>query len=61
MAANLKSMKRRFVRLSSQATITQLKKFIAKKILDGMEKYRDVRKMISLILSFIVMFFLICC
>lgn len=42
MAANLKSMKRRFVRLSSQATITQLKKFIAKKILDGMEKYRDI-------------------
>lgn len=54
MAANLKSMKRRFVRLSSQATITQLKKFIAKKILDGMEKYRDVSMIVNFnILSFI--------
>ncbi|RZF47468.1 hypothetical protein LSTR_LSTR007395 [Laodelphax striatellus] len=41
-AANLKSMKRRYLRLSSQATITHLKKFIAKKILDGIEKYRDI-------------------
>lgn len=42
MAANLKTLKRKFVRLSSQATITHLKKFIAKKVLDGMDKYRDV-------------------
>lgn len=39
---NLKSLKRKFIRLSSQATITHLKKFIAKKVLDGMEKYRDI-------------------
>ena len=41
-AENLKSLKRKFIRLSSQATITHLKKFIAKKVLDGMDKYRDI-------------------
>jgi polycomb group RING finger protein 3 len=40
---NLKHLKRRFIRCSSQATITHLKKFIAKKVLNGMDKYRDVR------------------
>lgn len=40
--ANLKTLKRKFLRVSSQATITQLKKFIAKKVLDGMDKYKDV-------------------
>jgi polycomb group RING finger protein 3 len=40
--ANLKTLKRRFIRCSSQATITHLKKFIAKKVLCGTEKYRDV-------------------
>lgn len=39
---NLKHLKRRFIRCSSQATITHLKKFVAKKVLNGMEKYRDV-------------------
>ncbi|KAL1130139.1 hypothetical protein AAG570_013077 [Ranatra chinensis] len=42
MTNNLKSLKRKFIRLSSQATITHLKKFIAKKVLDGIEKYRDI-------------------
>ncbi|XP_026475899.1 polycomb group RING finger protein 3-like isoform X2 [Ctenocephalides felis] len=32
----------RFIRCSAQATITHLKKFVAKKILNGMDKYRDV-------------------
>lgn len=41
-ATNLKSLKRKYLRLSSQATVTHLKKFIAKKVLDGMEKYRDI-------------------
>lgn len=40
--SNLKNLKRRFIRCSSQATITQLKKFVAKKVLNGMEKYREV-------------------
>jgi polycomb group RING finger protein 3 len=39
---NLKHLKRRFIRCSSQATITHLKKFVAKKVLNGMEKYRDI-------------------
>lgn len=39
---NFKHLKRRFIRCSSQATITHLKKFVAKKVLNGMEKYRDV-------------------
>uniref|UniRef100_A0A1B6M647 RING-type domain-containing protein n=1 Tax=Graphocephala atropunctata TaxID=36148 RepID=A0A1B6M647_9HEMI len=42
MVANLKTLKRKFVRVSSQATITHLKKFIAKKVLDGMDKYKDI-------------------
>lgn len=39
---NLKTLKRRYMRCSSQATITHLKKFIAKKVLSGIDKYRDV-------------------
>lgn len=39
---NLKTLKRRFIRCSAQATITHLKKFIAKKVLNGIDKYRDV-------------------
>lgn len=38
----LKDLKRRFLRLSSQATVAHLKKFIALKLLDGMDKYRDI-------------------
>lgn len=41
-ASNLKNLKRRFIRCSSQATITQLKKFVAKKVLNGIEKYREI-------------------
>lgn len=42
MVATLKTLKRKYVRVSSAATITHLKKFIAKKVLDGMDKYKDV-------------------
>lgn len=42
MASHLKSLKKKFLRVSSQATITHLKKFIAVKVLDGSDKYRDV-------------------
>lgn len=42
ISTNLKTLKRRFIRCSAQATITHLKKFIAKKVLNGLEKYRDV-------------------
>lgn len=42
MNASLKTLRRRFIRCSAQATITHLKKFIAKKVLNGIEKYRDV-------------------
>ncbi|KAG1663904.1 Polycomb group RING finger protein 3 [Nymphon striatum] len=38
----LKQMRRKFIRCSAQATITHLKKFIAKKIFNNLEKYRDV-------------------
>lgn len=41
-STNLKSLKRRFIRCSSQATITQLKKFVAKKVLNGIDKYREI-------------------
>lgn len=39
---NFKMLKRRFIRCSSQATITHLKKYIAYKILSGIDKYREV-------------------
>lgn len=41
-SGNLKNLKRRFIRCSSQATITQLKKFVAKKVLNEISKYREV-------------------
>lgn len=49
--SNLKNLKRRFIRCSSQATITQLKKFVAKKVLNGIEKYREVRLLICCAIS----------
>ncbi|XP_069679788.1 polycomb group RING finger protein 3 isoform X3 [Periplaneta americana] len=42
ISSNMKTLKRRFIRCSAQATITHLKKFIAKKVLNGTEKYRDM-------------------
>lgn len=42
IASNLKSLKKKFVRVSSQATIAHLQKFIAVKILDGLDNYKDV-------------------
>lgn len=40
--SNINALKRRFIRCSSQATITHLKKFVAKKVLSGMDKYKEV-------------------
>lgn len=48
ISTNLKTLKRRFIRCSAQATILHLKKFVAKKVLNGMEKYRDVSNKFSL-------------
>lgn len=41
-SSNLTKLQRRFIRCSSQATITHLKKFVAKKVFDGIDKYREV-------------------
>ena len=38
----LRNLKRRFIRCSSQITITHLKKFLAKKVLNGIDRYKDV-------------------
>lgn len=38
----IKDIKRKFIRCSSLTTITHLKKFIALKCLDSMEKYKDL-------------------
>ncbi|CAG0887604.1 unnamed protein product [Darwinula stevensoni] len=40
--STLRSLPRKFIRCSSQATVSHLKKFLAIKILDSMEKYRDI-------------------
>uniref|UniRef100_A0A8D8YQX6 Polycomb group RING finger protein 3 n=1 Tax=Cacopsylla melanoneura TaxID=428564 RepID=A0A8D8YQX6_9HEMI len=42
-SASLKTLKKKFLRLSSQATITHLKKFVALKLLDEKSKYKEVR------------------
>lgn len=42
MSNNFKNLQRRFIRCSSQATITHLKKLVAKKLLNGIDKYREV-------------------
>ncbi|XP_023227698.1 polycomb group RING finger protein 3 [Centruroides vittatus] len=39
---SLKQMRRKFIRCSAQATITHLKKFIAKKLYNNLEKYKEV-------------------
>ena len=38
----MKCLKRKILRLSSQATVTHLKKFVASKVLDSMDRYKDV-------------------
>jgi polycomb group RING finger protein 3 len=38
----LKSLKRKILRLSSQATVTHLKKFVALKVFDSIDRYKDV-------------------
>lgn len=40
--ANQQTLRRRFVRVSSLATVTHLKKFIAKKLLNSIDRYKDV-------------------
>lgn len=39
---SLKHLSRKYIRCSAQATITHLKKFIAKKLYNTLEKYKDV-------------------
>jgi len=41
-SAKMKSLKRKFIRCSASATITHIKKYIAKKTLSSMDKYREV-------------------
>ncbi|GFY58362.1 polycomb group RING finger protein 3 [Trichonephila inaurata madagascariensis] len=38
----LKQMRRKFIRCSAQVTVTHLKKFIAKKVLNDIDRYREV-------------------
>jgi len=42
---SMKALKRKFIRCSALATITHLKKYIAKKTLNSMDKFKDVRMM----------------
>lgn len=39
---NLNTMKRRYIRTSAQATITHVKKFVALKVLNEIDKYKEV-------------------
>lgn len=64
VSSNLKTLKRRFIRCSSQATILHLKKFVAKKVLNGMDKYRDVSYLVYIVVSILLRsvgsYFLVC-
>ncbi|KAH7980069.1 hypothetical protein HPB49_012935 [Dermacentor silvarum] len=42
-SVQLKQMRRKFIRCSSQATITHLKKFIAKKLFNNLDRYKERR------------------
>lgn len=42
ISSSLHTLNKKFLRLSAQATILHLKKFVAKKVLQGMDLYRDV-------------------
>ena len=42
MADSMRNLKRRFLRLSSQATIMHLKKFIALKLYNNLGRFKDV-------------------
>ena len=48
----IKSLKRKILRLSSQATVTHLKKFVALKLFDSIERYRDVSIIYNSFISF---------
>lgn len=37
-----KQMKRKYIRCSAHATVTHLKKFVAKKVFNSFEKYKEV-------------------
>lgn len=41
-APNLKNLKRRYLRISSQATITHLKKFVALKLYNNINRFKEV-------------------
>lgn len=41
-SVQLKQMRRKFIRCSSQATITHLKKFIAKKLFNNIDRYKEI-------------------
>lgn len=38
----LKNLKRKILRLSTSATVTQIKKFVALKVLDSIDRYKDI-------------------
>lgn len=59
VASHLKSLKKKFLRVSSQATITHLKKFIAVKVLDGSDKYRDVSNTTICLVYILNLFFIL--
>lgn len=46
-SVQLKQMRRKFIRCSSQATITHLKKFIAKKLFNNLDRYKEVSPCLS--------------
>lgn len=40
--SNLKSVKRKFIRCSAHTTVTHIKKFVAKKLFNNFDRYKEV-------------------
>lgn len=47
----MKQMKRKYIRCSAQATITHLKKFVAKKLYNNLERYKEVSSAVRCMLK----------
>lgn len=45
--SNLKSMKRKFIRCSAHTTVTHIKKFVAKKLYNNFDRYKDASNIVT--------------
>lgn len=56
---SLKSVKKKYIRCSAHTTVTHLKKFIAKKLYNNLDKYKDVSTLDPVQVNPFILLFLI--